>query len=124
MVIPGLNALLEWTKAIGDFKGKKDERTKLALTSLVLAVTETRHYLAAVRQDAPLRNLDKEMELSRLWQHAGTDMLPVNPDLANLYLMKADYWSDPVGWTEAQKDDRRIQLDAVYEEGRKVLLNL
>ena len=50
------------------------------------------------------------------------DMTAVDPNLANRYFMKADYWSDRQGWTKAQKDEQLIQLDEVYRRGREALL--
>ena len=57
--ISGLKALLDWTKLVGDAKGKKTERDRAALESLMSAVTATRHYLAAVRDDSHARSPEK-----------------------------------------------------------------
>jgi hypothetical protein len=48
-------------------------------------------------------------------------MTEVDYDLALRYLKKADYWSDPKGWTDAQKDERLIQLDEVLRLGQEAL---
>ena len=49
-------------------------------------------------------------------------MTDVDADLAIRYLKKADYWSDPHGWTEREKDDHLIQLDEVLLLGQAALL--
>ena len=49
-------------------------------------------------------------------------MLPLNHDLANRYLLKADYWSDPEGGSASKKDDLLIELDEVFRLGREALL--
>jgi hypothetical protein len=101
----------------------EDREAKLkALRSLVKATTETRQYLAAVRRDPAAKNFNKQAELATLWGEAAFDIHTIDPELANVYLRKSDYWSDPEGWTEAQKDEREIQLDAISERGRKALL--
>lgn len=49
-------------------------------------------------------------------------MLPVDSAIAERYLLKADYWSDPRGWAEQQKDEMLSQLDEVFRLGRQALL--
>ena len=36
--------------------------------------------------------------------------------------MKADYWADAQGWTDAEKDDTLIELDQVIRMGHDALL--
>jgi hypothetical protein len=40
--------------------------------------------------------------------------MSIDQDFASRCILKADYWSDPVGWTEQQKNDRLMNLDACY----------
>jgi len=101
---------------------QKKTETKAALTSLILAATETRQYLADTRKRGAKRDPAREHNLAALWVNAGMDMTPVDAKLANRYLLKADYWSDRQGWTKAQKDEQLIQLDEVYRLGREALL--
>lgn len=114
-----IKSLFDWKH---DQSLQKQAQTKAALTSLVLAASETRQYIAAVRRDATSRDFSKEHQLSTLWANAAIDMQLVNGELANGYLLKADYWSDPEGWTAAAKNEQVIQLDEIYRLGREALL--
>ena len=86
------------------------------------AVTETRQYLASVKRDPANHNGATEDRLAQFWTRAGIDMTAVDGELAIRYLKKADYWSDSVGWSEQQKDERLIQLDDVFELGTRALI--
>jgi hypothetical protein len=101
---------------------ERDQRIDTALTSLMVAALETRHYLAIVRNEPQHSNRDKEQELARLWSKAGIDMSHIDSEIAGVYLMKADYWADAQGWTDAQKDDTLIELDQVIRLGHEALL--
>jgi hypothetical protein len=46
----------------------------------------------------------------------------INHELALRCILKADYWSDPVGWSQQQKDERLIQLDEVFRLGQEALI--
>lgn len=101
---------------------ERDAQVTTALTSLMDAALDTRHYLAFVKSNPQMKNPDKERELAKLWAKAGIDMSYIDSEIAGRYLMKADYWSDTQGWTEAEKDETLIQLDEVLRLGQEVLL--
>jgi hypothetical protein len=113
-------SVLSWRRVQN---AERKAHIKTALTSLMAAATETRQYLGAVRRDPASQNADKENQLSSLWTCAGIDMTDVDSDLAITYLKKADYWSDRKGWSDAQKDERLIQLDEVIRLGQEALIS-
>jgi hypothetical protein len=116
-----IKGLFNWR---AEKNAQKQLATKAALTSLVLAATEPRQYLADVRMDPAAKSFEREHKLAALWANAGMDMGPINGEVANAYLLKADYWSDRDGWSQAAKDERAIQLDEVYRLGREALLGI
>ena len=124
--LTGLKAISGWVWSIVTWRQnnaeKEDAKADEALASLMKAALETRHYLALVRDNPQLRDMEKEKNLATLWSTAGIDMSHINGELAMRYLMKADYWSDTEGWTAADNDERLIQLDEVLRLGRQALV--
>lgn len=130
---PDFNVYMEGAKAIAGWLGsivnwrhsqtvEKEAQITAALTSLMNAARETRLYLASIRHTPGHHDIAREAHLAQLWSKAGIDISFIDSDLATRYLMKADYWSDPQGWTEAEKDERLIQLDEVLRLGQEALL--
>jgi hypothetical protein len=74
-----------------------------------------------VNADTVNKSLAVEGHLSQLWGLAGVAMLSVNEELAQLYVMKADYWSDRDGWEAKKKDTVLIELDEVFRLGCETL---
>ena len=100
---------------------KKTEK-KAALEALMGAVTETRQYLAVIKADVANKSPATEAHLAGLWSKAGIAMLPLDQQVANDYVLKANYWSDRGGWTGTEEERLRIELDEVFRVGRKALL--
>jgi hypothetical protein len=126
MTVEGLKVIKGWFDSIlstrnSHIQENRNQR-RTALVSLMAAATATRQYLAAVRANQANHNEATENHLAQLWTTAGVDMTEVDADLAIRYLKKADYWSDPAGWTDRQKDDRLIELDDVLLRGQAALI--
>jgi hypothetical protein len=126
ITLDGMKAIVTWLGSFVTWRQtqgrEKDAQITTALTSLMDAALETRHYMALVRETPQMKNPDKERDLAKLWAKAGIDMSYIDSALAGRYLMKAEYWSDTQGWTDAQKNDGLIQLDEVLRLGQQVLL--
>ena len=126
VTMEGLKIIAGWFGSVLNWRqaqtAEKRLQAKTALTSMMAAVRETRQYLAAVRANAANQSIGTERRLSELWSAAAIDMSAVDYELTARYLMKADYWSDPKGWTDQQKDDRLIQLDEMFRLGTEALL--
>jgi hypothetical protein len=126
ITIDGLKAVATWIGSLGSWKHtlalEKKAETKAALESLLDAVRETRVYLAKLGDDPANKNVETQRELSKLWAKAGIAMSPINRTLADRYVMKADYWSDPRGWQGKRNDMLLIELDEVFRLGRESLL--
>jgi hypothetical protein len=107
----------EWLGMLNarDVRDKADY--KAALKSIYVAAFETKAYLASTDS----RKSDTELKLSRLWSEAAVELRPINFDLADRCLIKADYWADPSKWSQSQIDDARIGLETIISEARKLL---
>jgi len=88
----------------------------------MVAALKTRRYLALIRDNPMHKDIAKEEELASLWSAAGQKMSYMDSALAATFLMKADYWADPQGWTAAQKNEALIELDEMMRRGLEVLL--
>jgi hypothetical protein len=122
----GLKAIAGWVGSFVTWKqaqtAEKKQEAQRALTSLMLAARETRHHLAAVRANPASHSDEVEQRLATLWANAASDMFLVDGDLAGRYMAKSDYWSDPEGWTDQQKDDSLVKLDTMLQLGSAALL--
>ena len=122
----GLKAIAGWVGSFVTWKQgqttEKKQQAQKALTSLMAAARETRRYLATVHSNPDNHNAETEHQLAILWSNAASDMYWVDPELTQRYMIKADYWSDPKGWTESQKDDSLIELDEMLSLGSAALL--
>jgi|SRR5882762_2833518 len=109
------NQVREWLGMLNAQDVRDKANYKTALKSLYVAAFETKAYLAA-----PAQNPETELKLSRLWIDARLELQPINFDLAERCLIKADYWSNPSKWTQEQIDEARIGLDTIIEEARRL----
>ncbi|MBC8032160.1 MAG: DUF4062 domain-containing protein [Pyrinomonadaceae bacterium] len=97
-----------------------------ALSAAVAIANRTLRYVAERGRSSEV-NPTKEEELSQGWAEAGFKLLALpNPptDLANRYLLKAEYWSYPELWTDERVDVARIRLTEIAEESRTILLGM
>ena len=126
VTMEGLRIIAGWFGSVLNWRqaqtAEKRAQAQTALKSMMAAVREARQNLAAVRDNPASKSTDTERRLSELWSAAAIDMSAVDYELTARYLMKADYWSDPKGWTNQQKDDRLIQLDEMLRLGTDALL--
>ena len=117
IVISLVNQVRQWLGMLKaqDVSDKADY--KAALKAIFFAAFETKAYLAPGRPQDP----DTELQLSRLWAEAALELRPINFDLAERCLIKADYWADPSTWTPGQIDEARIGLDTIIDEAGRLL---
>jgi len=97
-----------------------------ALSAAVEIANRTLRYVAQRRRSSQ-SDPKEEAELSKSWADAGFKLLALpNPpnDLANRYLIKAEYWSDPELWTDERVEVARIRLTEIYDESRRILLGM
>jgi len=113
-----------WTRTLLERHDQRTESVGHALKSIAVASNETRAYVAKIRDNPNAATPDQAAALAKLWTEAGTDIYRVNPQLAERFFMKAEYWSDPVGWERSGRDLVLIDLDTLTESARAALLKL
>jgi hypothetical protein len=111
----------EWTVRVEQNRSAQDEKTRSALKSLSIAVLETRSYLGKTTSADKTRNLDKEREISALWNEAQINLRLVDPGLAERCFAKADYWADPSLWSDDKVRQYDIELDSMSDAVRGLL---
>jgi hypothetical protein len=111
-----------WIDGLNQRKTQQTNQIRSALKAVAFATTETRSYFAMIRDDKNSGSRDQERALAHLWEEAGIEIATVNRDLAERFFMKAEYWSDPKGWTLAGRDSSAIELDQLSEAARRALL--
>ena len=101
-------------------KERKQERDDAAVLSVLTAVNATKGYLARRKRG---EGTDREVEanLVELWTAASVHIRRSDPDLAMRLQDKADYWTNPENWTANEVVQNGIQIDAIAEEGKRLL---
>ena len=112
------NLILSWRTEKRQLQSDKIE----ALNSVLRAATETRAYIANVRDGRKQIDPDKEIQLAELWQRASTSLIPIgNIDLADKCMVKADCWADPTLWQDERYSEIPLDLNTIVEECRDLL---
>lgn len=111
----------EWTVKIEQSHAARNQETRSALKSLSIAVLETRSYLGQISSGNKARDLDKEREISELWNEAHMDLQLVDPALADRCFAKAEYWADPSLWDIQKVRQYDIALDSMSDAVRGIL---
>lgn len=79
--------------------GSTPDLERAAVTSLKIAVEETKAYLDSSmpggENRAVVNGTRTKREICRLWAGAAKKLLPVDGDLASQCLLKSYYWADP-----------------------------
>jgi len=101
-------------------KRRRNRKIDQALLALYAAIAETRTYLLERREGAS-RSRDKEYAIARLWHKASVPLREIDTEFADRCFIKGGYWMEPEAWDEAQINQKRIAIDAVFEETRSLL---
>lgn len=111
-----LTAIAGWLER----RQRRAERDDAAIRSLLLAVNETKRYIARYRR-GPAPPRDQEGELVRLWTEAAVAVRHVDPVLAGRLQMKAEYWADPTSWTDRDIRTAGIRIEEIAAAARAQL---
>ena len=106
---------------IRDGKRKRDERTDQALFALYAALVETRAYVDELRK-GKRRVHEKEITLAKLWDDASVPLRYIDRKLADRCFLKGSYWLEPDTWDQEKVMRSGIELNAVFEATRQLLL--
>jgi hypothetical protein len=98
--------------------GALDDPTKAAIRAVWRAVDQTRMHLRAIEEGRASQDAPRE-ELVSLWSDASLAISDINPEFANDLRFKAEFWTDPTGWTDQPGLD--ISIDTVARKARDLL---
>lgn len=73
------------------------------------------------RQAGRRRSLKREAQIARFWSGAAIPLRHTGPGLAVTCEHKADFWTDPDRWTDAQIERVGIKLQDVSVAYRKLV---
>lgn len=108
------NLLDVWEKRKSEIgKEKRD-----AVACILKAAIQTRAYIADVRDGRSKPNRDKESELANLWYEAHRAIVPIDYELADSCLIKADCWSDPRLWKSHRYKNVPLDLHDIIDKCR------
>ena len=103
------------------WKSSRKERAETqdkAIDAILSAANETRAYLADVRDGVQKPDREKERRLSELWRNAHTALIPIDYELADKCLIKADCWSDPTLFDDERYVEIPIDLNTIIDACR------
>jgi hypothetical protein len=99
---------------------QRGEEYTAAIRTVWRAVDITRMFLTGNRR-GNYSVTPSNAQLVDLWSEAALAIAVVDEELAERLRMKAEYWSDPSDWTEAEIERARIGIDLVATEARRLL---
>jgi len=118
-----MSVLFDAISQIGDWldrSARRAEREDAAVKAVLLAVNETKLYIASLDRGEPKRR-DQERLLVQLWTDAAVAIRRSDPQLAERLQMKAEYWADPENWTAHDIKSAAIGIEAVAARARELL---
>ena len=101
-------------------KERKEERDDAAIQAVLVAVTATQTYSAALGRGEPASH-KLEADLAQQWVRAAVAIRRTDPALAQRLQLKAEYWTNPRSWSERDVEATGIKLRQVSEEARTLL---
>jgi len=111
----------EWMDKLEQRREARNQSTRTALKSLSLAVLETRAYLGQLSSGKKRRNLERERDISQLWNDAHMELRGIDASLADRCFAKADHWADPSLWNKGKIRQYNITLDSMSDAVRDLL---
>ena len=117
-----MGALTQAIDQIGgwlDRLSRRRERADAAVKAVLLAVNETKAYIADWTSGT--RSRKRELLLVRLWTDAAVAIRRKDRNFAHQLQMKAEYWTDPERWTPVDVERAGIRIDAVAGRARSLL---
>jgi hypothetical protein len=118
-----MSMLLDAIGQVGNWLDRRDrrgERDDAAVKAVLLAVNETKLYIASLDRGEPQRR-NQERLLVQLWTDAAVAIRRSDPHLAERLQMKAEYWADPENWSDNDVQSAEIGIESVAARARALL---
>lgn len=99
---------------------REQERDDAAIRLVLQAVIATKQYIA-VRNSRGGQDVHAERDLAKAWTDAAVAIRHSNPELADRFFLKAEYWTDPNTWTADEVTDNQIRIVEIAKSARALL---
>lgn len=100
-----------------DKRGAQKQKAFEALEAILRAANRTSIFITKCIKGTYKANL----ELSDLWIDAAAKVRDLDPDLYNRLLEKAEYWTNPQGWSDERIKEARIGLLDIKRDAKGIL---
>jgi hypothetical protein len=107
-----MSMLAEAIEAAGKWLERRDrqaDRQDRAVEAVLRALNATKAYIADSNSGLKRRR-HREHKLVELWTRAAAGIRRSDPSLARRLQLKAEYWADPMTWSERDIDLARIRI--------------
>jgi hypothetical protein len=109
--------LIKEVKEIFNKKAQKKQKAYEAIEAIYKAANRTSFYITMNKNGTSKSNL----ELSDLWMETATKVRDLDKSLYVSLLLKAEYWSDPVKWSNEDVENTKIGLLDIKRSAREIL---
>jgi hypothetical protein len=116
-----LGHFLEAFRGFPDRRGTSKDRARAAVESVLAAAQHTQSYLGTVRDRTERKSRATELELIDLWHDAALHLERVDPDLSQICLTKAQFWSHPKDWSREEFDATLLTAQEICQEAHQRL---
>lgn len=114
-----LDAFDRVLKEIKEFAGKSKEKQQKAFAACE-AIQSAANKTTGFLQQNTRKSLSPNLDLSAVWMDAAAAVRDLDNEMYERLLSKAEYWSNPSGWTNEKVDKANIRLDALREDSKKI----
>lgn len=94
---------------------EKQQKAFAACEAIQSAANKTTGFL----QQNTRKSLSSNLDLSAVWMDAAAAVRDLDNEMYERLLSKAEYWSNPSGWTNEKVDKANIRLDALREDSKR-----
>jgi hypothetical protein len=132
IIIEAVKRVDSWFDVFRKYFKPNDDICRATLKSLYTALSETKSYLYTLNPDRVKRRNDPklngrkagkdiEVRLSRLWIESSLKLRNIDHSLADDWILKGEFWSNPDHWNEGEVLDIRNKVNKVLKGVRKLL---
>lgn len=113
-------ALPDLTQTLSSFpreESKESLSIKAVVRSVLNAIDMTSKHLNEIRGSGASHPAPNK-ELIDLWNDAAFNLVTIDPELARLLRLKAEFWSDPASWNDQEIEHADISMTNLRKAGQ------